>query len=537
MCHLTVRLPVVADSSGRPPKTRDASVTHPDRIGTYGTSKHEVIQVKRVYVAAPFRRLAEEVKGREYGRIRDHASITLLEAIADGLVKAGYLACLPHRDRGEWGALDIPVEEVAEMCFAEMASSDIVVAMPQLSRGVHVELGYAAANAKRLVILTGEDEKPSQFTHGFHLSTPTVWLHYAPGDDIPALVLEGVAQVQRLPQIESASRPSPKAYGAIRVALVDLGSSTIKATVAEVSNAGVKYVWKASTSEVCLADDVRLSGSICEATLGHLQQVLHGWKDLFGEYGVESVSVVGGGALRKASNSPHVISEISAHTGWTPSPLTPERETAAVFTAAASDFGASFSRPIAVLNVGGSTVHIAIGTPSCVEPRLWMYEDIGVNMLNAGLCDQGYPPSEGRHEEMRGMLLAHMSELPTEASLQPLLVHTGGELDYMRSAQCPLVWRRHSRAHPEAALVGDFRRFCARIRALDRDALYALAPDPTNPRWMDGAISSNLIADVVAELLGVDEIVPSNLNVTDGLALQGALAHSAELKGGSCERC
>ncbi len=480
-----------------------------------------VVHVKRVYIAAPFRRVAEPVAGREYGRIRDRSAINMLESIALALSSAGFRTCLPHKERGGWGEVDIPVGDVAEMCFREVAASDIVLAVPGRSRGVHVELGYAAALGKRLVILTQKRETPSQFVHGLRNSTQVVWLVYEHRTDLPRLALEGVLRVDTKDGPPHPARETARPYGAVRAALVDLGSSTIKVSVADVLGHWSRPVWHATSSTVRISEDVCRVGGISPERVGRLISLLGDWSQQFDALGVDVVRTVPGGALRKATNSAYVLEAVSRATGWAVEGVSESEEAMHVFRAVANDFDPEFPGLLAVLNAGGSTVHVAVGSASGDAPRLRTF-DVGLTGLSQRLYQDGDPPPKDVYELIRRRLMELMGPLATDNGRRLLLIHTGGELSYLKSAGCPVVWRDYSPAHPWAAGLDDFETFDRRIRTTQLRALYALAPNPADPKWMDGAVASNMVARCAAELLGAEQIVPSDLNVADGMLLEVA---------------
>jgi hypothetical protein len=192
-----------------------------------------------------------------------------------------------------------------------------------------------------------------------------------------------------------------------------------------------------------------------------------------------------------------------------------------VFRAVANDFDPEFPGLLAVLNAGGSTVHVAVGSASGDAPRLRTF-DVGLTGLSQRLYQDGDPPPKDVYELIRRRLMELMGPLATDNGRRLLLIHTGGELSYLKSAGCPVVWRDYSPAHPWAAGLDDFETFDRRIRTTQLRALYALAPNPADPKWMDGAVASNMVARCAAELLGAEQIVPSDLNVADGMLLEVA---------------
>ena len=140
--------------------------------------------MSKIYIAAPFRRFSTEEPDRAYGVFTDSAHRSLLLAVDAELTRLGHIACLPHRDEGQWGEEYIPPERIAEICFNEIRWSEVVLGLPGKSRGVHIELGYAAALGKRLVVFTPAGERESTLLRGLGTLTEATFHKYNSPDDL-----------------------------------------------------------------------------------------------------------------------------------------------------------------------------------------------------------------------------------------------------------------------------------------------------------------------------------------------------------------
>jgi nucleoside 2-deoxyribosyltransferase len=138
----------------------------------------------KVYIAAPFRRHTNEMEGRQYGQITDRELISFFERIEKVILDAGFETCLPHRDKGQWGKEYIQPRDVAKMCFDSISGCDVVVALPESSRGVHMEIGFAAHAKKTLLIFLKEEETESCFYAGLCRQTKSKLLRYQNEQDL-----------------------------------------------------------------------------------------------------------------------------------------------------------------------------------------------------------------------------------------------------------------------------------------------------------------------------------------------------------------
>ena len=111
-----------------------------------------------------------------------------LEQIDTKLQELGYETCLPHRDEGKWGQVYILPEDVAEICFKHIKTSSLVVVFPGRSRGVHVEVGYAAGLRKRMIVFLEEAERESTLLRGLLKVTDCKCLRYKSREEVLRLL-------------------------------------------------------------------------------------------------------------------------------------------------------------------------------------------------------------------------------------------------------------------------------------------------------------------------------------------------------------
>lgn len=140
--------------------------------------------VEKIYIAAPFRAFATDEEDRFYGVMNDSGYQAFLEKV-DGKLKGwGYNTCLPHRDEGQWGELYILPEDIAEICFKHIESSSLVIVFPGKSRGVHIEIGYAAALRKKMIVFLRQGETESTLLRGLGRITEYRCLRYSSEEDV-----------------------------------------------------------------------------------------------------------------------------------------------------------------------------------------------------------------------------------------------------------------------------------------------------------------------------------------------------------------
>lgn len=140
--------------------------------------------MKKVYISAPFRFFTTDEENRFYGVLNDEQYKQFLEKVDCHFKKLGYETCLPHRDEGHWGQVYILPEDVAEICFNHIQSSDLVIVFPGKSRGVHIEIGYAAALDKKIIAFLSKDERESTLLRGLFKITDFKCFRYQSPEEV-----------------------------------------------------------------------------------------------------------------------------------------------------------------------------------------------------------------------------------------------------------------------------------------------------------------------------------------------------------------
>lgn len=110
-------------------------------------------KIDSVFVAGPFWTLVDKETGKVAGTARDH-----LEGVLRHYDDMGVRIYNAHR-REAWGSAFLEPAEFTKLDFDEISACDIVVAFPGVpaSPGTHIEIGWASAMDKPLVLLLEKD--------------------------------------------------------------------------------------------------------------------------------------------------------------------------------------------------------------------------------------------------------------------------------------------------------------------------------------------------------------------------------------------
>ena len=471
----------------------------------------------KVYLAAPFRSLSKRTdESKAYGVLETGEFTELLEKLESLFLARGFTTCLPHRDEGHWGKSYYEPGPLSAICFRHVETSDFIFAIAENGRGVHLEVGFGAASPdKAMLLVCRDDHEPSTLIWGIPLletgltgeSVPRRLIaRYKNQTSLLQTVDDLLEQEFKLPRTHlPAARKS--------VGLIDIGSHTIKAKViSHIEGNAAQVIWQDKKS-LGIMSSVLFTGALSDQDSSSVLQLIAEWSEKFKSLEASSVKVVGTAALRKALNSEDLLALIRKQFGFTAQILTPEKELDYVDRAVRRHFLSSIR--LGVLNLGGGSTQLSLGGAS--TPRQEFFLDFGTKQVTDRFPWTG-PFSDQTYGALMDFVKNHIeTRLPSRATDVERLVHTGGELDFLLRCQVPLATCNYSPSHVSEIGVDRFRQFADEFRRLTPEVVasrYSL-----DPSWAAGSVASNAIALALADSIGASVIVPSNLNVSDGLIL------------------
>jgi len=478
------------------------------------------IRRPKVYIAAAFRQFSNwdgPSSGQAYGEIVDPAYVELLEAIEREFINFGFATCLPHRDEGRWGAVYYEPPAISALCFRHVETSDVIFALAEGGRGVHLELGFAGGlGDKPMILMHREGTEPSTLLWGLP-GVPSEWdgigapattsiLEYGDRDDLLRSLRRALETWWPNATVETS------ALDDARVALVDIGSHSVKFQVQRRRGRRLVEIVSQARSSIGLIEQVSKTGELSREAIEALVAQLLVWKATSDRHACQSVAVVGTAALRRANNVAELAAVIRVELGWQLEILDPSAELQYVYQAVSAEF--EDSQRIAVLNVGGGSIQIGVGEGQDLQIKGLF--DFGTRDIVQRWPWDG-PISDTDYERMSRFTSERLRALLPVPDQPARLVHTGGELDFLLRCRVPMRVCALSTTHVSEIATSDFATFADQLRRMSR--LEASQRFGLDPSWAIGSIASNVIALAAAQLFGSEAIVPSNLNVSDGIAL------------------
>jgi len=288
--------------------------------------------------------------------------------------------------------------------------------------------------------------------------------------------------------------------------ILDVGSSTIK--VYKVFNNELIHLQNASISfKDNFTHDLGISKKNKRLLISFIEQVKTNNQNFLVEIYATSI-------FRKmdAQVQQQLIDEIFESTGLYFNIISHDIESFYMQQALVGEYNDDFSL---IMNIGGgSTELIVMKGKNVIETH--ELENIGVGTLITEHPEINKPLS--------GIKLIDLVEnikriLPDIDKRLKTIFYSGGELTYMKLAGYHLTKNNLFKddSHPKLISVIDFaRRNNDIFERITLNELEELMPE--NPKWMHGARGCSAIAQAICEKYLIEDIIPSDSNMVDGIA-------------------
>ena len=166
--------------------------------------------------------------------------------------------------------------------------------------------------------------------------------------------------------LSSGGAPALKADADIRVSAIDIGSNSIRQTIADVSPSGVIRVVDEMKAAPRLGAGLRETGLLNEIAIQNALSTLSRMATLASQLGVNRAEVVATSAVRDAENGEEFLRRVRAETGLRAKILQGEDEARLSFRSALAHFDLGSGRAV-VMDIGGGSLELALSEDGLVE--------------------------------------------------------------------------------------------------------------------------------------------------------------------------
>ena len=152
----------------------------------------------------------------------------------------------------------------------------------------------------------------------------------------------------------------------VRISAIDIGSNSIRQTIADVSPTGVIRVVDEMKAAPRLGAGLLENGSLSEIAIQNALSTLSRMATLANQLGVIRTEVVATSAVREASNGEEFLKIVRAETGLKVKVLHGEDEARLAFRSALAHFDLGVGRAV-VMDIGGGSLELALSADGLVE--------------------------------------------------------------------------------------------------------------------------------------------------------------------------
>jgi len=166
--------------------------------------------------------------------------------------------------------------------------------------------------------------------------------------------------------LSSPSSPSQQSDGDIRLSAIDIGSNSIRQTIADVSPSGIIRVVDEMKAAPRLGAGLSKRGSISEIAVQNALSTLSRMATLANQLGAKRNEVVATSAVREASNGEQFLHLVRSETGLKIKILRGEDEARLAFRSALAHFDLAVGRAV-VMDIGGGSLELALSADGLVD--------------------------------------------------------------------------------------------------------------------------------------------------------------------------
>jgi exopolyphosphatase/guanosine-5'-triphosphate,3'-diphosphate pyrophosphatase len=211
----------------------------------------------------------------------------------------------------------------------------------------------------------------------------------------------------------------------ITVAAFDIGSNSIKMTVATVSNGGIDERFSA-TKTVRLGEGIDRTGMLAGDRIAAALETLAEMTERAHRAGATRLIAVATEAVRVASNGAAFLDRVQRETGITTAAISGDDEAALAYAGLLADYG--FTGRVVMADIGGASTEIVIGSgPQAQWARSF---PLGSGRLTDRFVASD-PPTPAELARCRQEAAAVLANVPFADHPMSLLAVTGGTGEYL----------------------------------------------------------------------------------------------------------
>lgn len=312
-----------------------------------------------------------------------------------------------------------------------------------------------------------------------------------------------------------------------RVAAIDCGTNSIRLLVADVAPDGSLTDLVRRMEVVRLGQGVDRTGELAPEALARTLEMTREYAATIAELGAERVRFVATSATRDARNRQEFVDGVREILGVEPEVVAGDEEAELSFAGATSVLGSAYDGPFVVVDLGGGSTEIVLGTTTPVAAHSM---DVGcVRMTERHLNDD--PPSREQEDSARADVRAALDKAKQTVDLGQAvtLVGLAGSVTTVTAHALGLPAYDRDKINGAVLPVEEVLAACDSLVHMTRDERAALGfmhPGRVDVIAAGALVWSEVVARVRDEVAArggtLTSVVTSEHDILDGIALSAA---------------
>lgn len=298
-----------------------------------------------------------------------------------------------------------------------------------------------------------------------------------------------------------------------RVAAVDVGTNSVRLLVAEANGHMLHPVERLMTI-TRLGAGVDATGHLDDAALERTLSCIASYADRWRNLGAQAVRISATSAVRDAADRDRFFDGVRQRAGVGAEVLSGDQEARTAFRGATA--GVNGDPPFLVLDIGGGSTEFILGSTG---PEAMTSRQLGCVRLTERAIHSD-PPSRSDLDGATAFIDAELEAVAAlfEAGSAATLIGVAGTVTTVAALYLGLPEYRADEIHGTRVPIADVARIADELAALTSPQRRDLGP--MAPGREDVIVAGALILRRVMERFGFDEVLTSESDILDGLALE-----------------
>ena len=296
------------------------------------------------------------------------------------------------------------------------------------------------------------------------------------------------------------------------VAIIDIGTLKTKFVIAKFDkNLRREILYKDKKLTVIGRDLDKTNNTIIKKSIDKQVEALKEFMVKIKEYKVKSYRVIGTEALRRAKNSKEVLSIIEKITKVPTDILTHEDEARIYFSVIANDLEGD----LAVADIGGGSVQLIIGNKNSITSMHLL--KTGVYYLQEKF-GQTHLPTKNDQDKAWEYVRLEVAKLHLKRNNKIKFVYGSTNIiNFFKETGIKLKKTEYTIEHPYRSEITELMKLYSKLMPYTYEERMEFFP--SEPYYMWGADKAIINVVALCQALEIKDVIPSNMNISDGLLL------------------